>query len=316
MSNPNYIDRGGEYTFPPPCLAEGVQFYGFFVDADLNALQKMCDTYLNNPLGGKKRYVPAGPFIVMVFCSIEKFVSLTPPYSNRGWFDEQEMAVWIPLIDEIEKRMFWFFPYMWVNNPYAMAMGREIYGFPKELATFTIPPTADTADKFTMDTMVFPTYSPDTKVSTVRLIEITRSADGQKGYSPGAVWNDLESIGRDIVHILDDGLSLLGNAKMILDTLDDLIHWRMPMVFLKEFRSAATTTVAAYQSIVEAIPICTKLHSGGLLPYVYDVNITVCDSHPLRTDFGLPPTGLIRSTLGFWINFDFELPLGTETVIE
>ena len=57
--------------------------------------------------------------------------SAEPPDRDKGLFTEQEFAVWVPVI-EPKLGPFWLHPYMVVDNPYAMALGRELYGFPEE----------------------------------------------------------------------------------------------------------------------------------------------------------------------------------------
>jgi hypothetical protein len=315
MANPSFIPRGGEYSFPPPYRAENVQYYAWILDADLGALQDMCDRYLNAPLGGKRRYTPVGPFVMMVALKLDHLRSLTPPYDAMGMFVEKEMAVWVMIIDEVEKRMFWFIPYMWVDNGYAMVNGRELFGFPKQLGTFDIPATADKADLLTMETLVFKKFSPDTYATTIKLISIARTTEIQHEFTPGAIANDFGAMTKELLRLLGDEMSLLGNAKTLIREMDDLVHLNMPMVFIKEFRDATNTTGACFQSVVELVPNATKVHGWGLLPNVYAIDIELCDSHPIRTDCGLTPTGPIKSKLGFWLNFDMDIPLGTETII-
>ena len=41
MAMQTYIDRGGELVYQPPFLAEGVEYYGFILDADKGKLQEL-----------------------------------------------------------------------------------------------------------------------------------------------------------------------------------------------------------------------------------------------------------------------------------
>ena len=84
----NYIDRGGELVYQPPFAAAGVEYYGFILDADKGKLQELCDRYLNAPLGGGRRFVPAGGFVLLACCNLASLRSTTPPYNNFGNFVE------------------------------------------------------------------------------------------------------------------------------------------------------------------------------------------------------------------------------------
>ena len=83
--------------------------------------------------------------MLLAFCNLASLRSITPPYSNFGRFVERETAFWVLTIDKTKKRLYWFIPYIFVDNTYAMAMGRELYGFPKSVGTMGLPPSPDQA---------------------------------------------------------------------------------------------------------------------------------------------------------------------------
>lgn len=311
----SFIDHGGEYTFPPPYTTENVKFYGFILDADINALQALLDKHLNAPLRGKRRFVPVGPFVMLVALKLDHLKSTVSPYNEMGWFVEKEMATWIMVIDEVEKRMFWFINYMWVDNGYAMANGRELYGFPKQFASFEVPDSPATADAFSMEAYVFKTFGPDNAAENVNLINITKTDDVQHQFTPKAIAGDFQAMITEVLAILDDGMSLFANARTIIKTLDDLVHMRMPMAFIKEFRDAVIPEEACYMALVELVPQATKLHEWQILPNYYDIDIALVDSHPVRTDCGIAPTGTIRSKFGIYLDFDMTIPLATQTIL-
>lgn len=313
MSTPQYVVRGGELVFAPPFIADKVDYYGFILDADINKLTAVCDKYLNEPLG-ESRFTPAGPFVLLACCNLPSLRSSAAPYSDWGWFAEKEIAFWMLVIDKQTKRVYWLLPYIWVDNPYAMAMGRELYGFPKGIGTITLPASPDTPDEFAINTLVLPTFSANTEGIVAKLVEVKETSDKVTHSVSGAV-NDLESLVKEIVLLMGDGLSLLGNAKLMLDSLDDLLHLRIPMVFLKQFRDVITPTNAAFQSIVETMPFAKKFYSAKIYSNIFDVNIFPCDSHPIINELGLSTQGQLQSKVSFYINFDFEIGTGTETII-
>ena len=173
-----YIDRGGELVYAPPFVAEGVEYYGFILDADKSKLQQLCDRYLNAPIGGVRRFVPAGGFVLLACCNLASLRSITPPYSNFGRFIEREIAFWVLTIDKTKKRLYWFIPYIFVDNTYAMAMGRELYGFPKSMGTMGLPPSPDQAAELWLETLVVKKYPPLAKGEVVRLVQVRRAPAG------------------------------------------------------------------------------------------------------------------------------------------
>ena len=131
MTMQTYIDRGGELVYQPPFVSEEVEYYGFILDADKKKLQDLCDSYLNSAIGSAGRFVPAAGFVLLACCKLPSLRSISPPHSNFGRFVEHEVALWMLVIDKAKKRLYWMLPYIFVDNTFAMAMGRELYGFPK-----------------------------------------------------------------------------------------------------------------------------------------------------------------------------------------
>ena len=310
MANAQYIARGGEQVFRQPFLARGVRFYGFTVKADEARLQEaVCDPFLNAPTAGAEDFRPAGPYAVLVFCDLQSLASTTPPDSEKGWFREQEAAFWLLLIDHRRDRLVWFHPYIFVDNAYALSMGREVYGFPKSLGWFQIPGPDEPPDRFAMDALVLKDFTPDTQATRERLFDVTVAAEG-----PGhrhLDWSDGRNMVRNLVRLLSGGDSIVDNLRLTANLVDDLEEGRVPMIFLKQFRDVANPDLACYQSIVEAPCRMVNFGGGGLIHLDLDVIVHDVASHPIRRDLGLAE-GPLRPVLSFWCEFDFEISLGTE----
>jgi hypothetical protein len=308
MTKPLYIDRRGELVYQPPFVAKEVDYYGFILDADKNKLQELCDRYLNAPLGQPRRFVAAGSFVLLACCNLPHLQSKTAPYQNMGSFAEREVAFWVLIIDEEQERLYWFLPYIFVDDTYAMAMGRELYGFPKSIGTISIPKSPSNAEQFTLDTLVVAKYSAQAMGEISRLVEVAQASDVYTG--PSGVWHDFGGLVKEIVTVLDEGFGLLTDVKLFFHSLDDLVHLKIPMVFLKQARDIVEPSRAAYQSIVETTPFSPHMYEGRILASHYDVIVQQCDSHPICAELGLS-TGPQRSKMSFYVNFDFEIGLGT-----
>ena len=306
-----YIDRGGELVYEPPFLAEGVEYYGFILDADKSKLQDVCDRYLNGPIQASRRFVPVGNFVLLACCNLASLRSITPPYNNFGRFVELEVAFWVMTIDTEKKRLFWFLPYIFVDNTYAMAMGRELYGFPKSMGTISIPPSPEEAAELWLDTLVVKKYPPLAKGEITRLVQVRRAPTGDVYKGPTGIWHGLEDMVKDIVSFLDNQLNLFEDIRLLIRSMDDLLHLRIPMLFIKQIRDVVQPKQAAYQAIVETTPFSSQIHEGRILASNYDVIIEECDSHPICSELGMATTGALRPKVSFYVKFDFEIGLGT-----
>ena len=305
-----YIDRGGELVYQPPFVSEEVEYYGFILDADKGKLQELCDRYLNAATGDVRRFVPAGGFVPLACCNLPSLRSITPPHRNYGRFVEHEFAFWLLVIDKVRKRLHWFIPYIFVDNTFAMAMGRELYGFPKSMGAIKIPPSPEQATELWLETLVLKKHSPLSKAEVLRLVQVRQSPAKDIYSGPIGTWHDLGGLVREIVKFLDDELDLLEDIRLFIRSMDDLLNLRIPLLFLKQIRDVVETKEAAYQVIVETTAFSSRVHEGRIFGSNYDVIIEQCDSHPICTDFGMATTGALRSKINFYVKFDFEIGLG------
>jgi hypothetical protein len=311
MTMQTYIDRGGELVYQPPFVSDDVEYYGFILDADKIQLQELCDRYLNAAIGSARRFVPAGGFVLLACCNLPSLRSIAPPHSNFGRFVEREVAFWVLVIDKVKQRLFWFIPYIFVDNTYAMAMGRELYGFPKSMGTIGIPPSPEEAADFWLETLVLKKHSSLSKAAVLRLVQVRRAEAADLYSGPVGTWNELGGMVREIVTFLDNELDLFEDIRLLIRSMNDLLHLRIPMLFLKQFRDVVQPLKASYQAIVETTAFSSRVHEGRILGSNYDVLVERCDSHPICADFGMPAAGPLRSKISFYVNFDFQIGLGT-----
>lgn len=309
MAQAPYVNYGGSLRLMQPYLARQVGFYGFVLKGDVAALQKTCNERLNAPAGGAVRFEPAGPFVILAFNALRTLSSKNEPDSNKGTFSECECALWVPVVDRVQEKSYWFHPYIFVDNPFALALGREVYGFPKSLGVFDIPDAPDPTKSFSMQTWLLPRYRPEEQGRLAELVKVTPAAA-----APGTFWSRLENFEEfvgEIAGVLGEQSTVLGDAELALRTIDDLLRRRAPMVFLKQFPDAADPTMACYMSLVEAPSSMTEFHQGGLIRTQYEVDFTSCDSHPIARDIGFAE-GTVKPLLSFYVEFDFEIDGGVE----
>lgn len=314
MDASEYVDREGELVFAPPFKTDPVDFYGFILDADIDRLSAVCDKYLNAPLDrvcDNRRFVPAGGFVLVACIDIPKMYSSTKPYSDWGWFKEKEIGFWILVIDQDTKEMYWHMPYMWVDNPYAMAMGRELYGFPKGLGEIMLPGTPDKPDQFALNTLVLPVFSAQQEGVVERLVSIEKTS---RTVNHGAIIENFDTLLSQLFKLMREEEEI-GFAELVVNEWEDFLHKKMPMVFLKEFRDAADPANACYQSIVETKPSARNVQNLRIFDKAFDITIFPCASHPIVSDLGLKlnKNNKLTSNISFHTNFEFEIGTGTVT---
>ena len=327
---PLFIERGGMQQYPQPSILNDYQLYGFIVEGSLPHLQKLCDKYLNHPTQGKTNYQPVTNLVLVTFGKSSKLKSL--PLKNRGFFCETEVAIWVlTMIGKqigpffLVDRLAWFIPYIFVDNSYAMASGREIFGFPKEWGWFDFPDNPIEPEKLTIpekllvEAVVLKHFSPDTKGKREKIIEVFRTEKSQQNMLSNSR-SRLDEVFKDIAQILFEGDTIkIPSLELDLNILEYLNgDVEVPMVFLKQFRDIKYGKRACYQAIVEAPSELLTFRSGGLLSTGYEpsdlfqVKVNEFDSHPIVSELGLINKGDQIAKAAFWLDFDFKIKPGRE----
>jgi uncharacterized protein with NAD-binding domain and iron-sulfur cluster len=303
-----YVGYGGAQMLRPPYVAKNVSFYAFLVPAKMAVLQALLDNRLNLPSGREEHFEPAGPFVFFAFNKLDKMYSLNPPDRDKGWFSEQECAVWVRVVDRKRGRSMWFHPYIFVDNSYAMAIGREVYGFPKAIGWFRIPDKPEQASALSMETLTLPIFSPNTQGVRTELIRATKISSPE---NPLKRFETALEFSEEILGVLAAQQNLLSaRVESVVRSLVDLVERKEPMVFLKQFPAPDAPGTACYQAIVENDNQATALHGVALILGKWQIDIAAAASHPIAADLGLSGNSIL-SALQFWVNFDMTVGLGT-----
>jgi uncharacterized protein with NAD-binding domain and iron-sulfur cluster len=293
----------------------------FLFKADYKQLQALCDKYLNNPMGpdGPYRYLPLLPYAPLVYADMKVF-SLNESDRNVGWMREVDLSFWVLTVGlkrvgklYLPDHVAFFLPYLFVNNSYAIATGREVFGFQKTEGFFKTPPDIQHPE-FSVDSLAFKTLSPDTEGVIQPLLRMEKVA-GSQAADPAETWADRSQAGRAILRLLTGNeageVALEGLADKI--SLFDHLNINVPIVFLKQFRDIADTEKAAYQAIVKAPATLTEFHGGGLLLDRYQLVLNDLQSHPIAKTLGLQTEqGRIEAIAAAWLHIDFPMQEGVE----
>lgn len=317
---PDYVNSGvGLPVFRGPYMQQDAKLACFLFKAGHHELTGLCNKYLNEPMGQHPPYLYKPiPITILIYADM-KVSSLNEEDKNVGWMPEIDLSFWVPILGlkrvgdlYLPDHFAFFLPYLYVNNSYAIATGREVYGFRKTLGIFDSPDDIRNPE-LKVKTRAFKTFSQKTEGVIQPLMEMERV--GVQG-DPPEPWRDQNEAGQAITKLLagnDQGtVSVNGIADPI--NLFDHLNINVPIVFLKQFRDIANTSKAAYQAIVKAPATLTAFHGGGLLHGQYKLNIQQLESHPLAADLGLTAgdDGKYSPIAGAWLKIDFPMQEGVE----
>jgi hypothetical protein len=338
-----YVERGGEQTYRPPYSAEGVRFYSFLLEADPERLLAFLEKYVTVPSGGAVELAPAAPYVLLSFTDLKCLRSINPPDSSKGWTSEKEVSIFFLALDAKLQRLAWVCPYMFVDSGYAMASGREVYGFPKQIGWITLPQDGTQTSPLVLETMGIEHYSPESQQTRLRLIEV--ECPEAAGGKLESTWSGLSAMCWDIARLAigdaarvsvpaspsstGSGKGLLGrilralrflrrvivqgerDVTLALHIAEEVVNVKAPILLLKQFRSSDQPGKASYQAIIQAFGRVTAFRGGGVLPGEYRVIISDPESEGIRQDLGLA-SGALTPKLAFWADLDFHLDEGTE----
>ncbi|MBD2683571.1 MULTISPECIES: hypothetical protein [Nostoc] len=316
---PLYIERGGEQVLKPPFNFENASIHSFLLQAENDKLQFLCDRYLNKFTEDKLEYRPAMPYVFLVVTDVEKVYSLNQKDREMGWMPEIDVSFWILTIAMkrvagvmIPDRLVWFMPYLFVDSGYAMAGGREIYGYHKMIGQFNIPKLTENAALIKVDTIAFEHFHPDAKAKMQCLFEVRR-IDGEINNPHVKDWHSIDEASAQLNQMLAHRQGGITGA--LIESLSSLLKvfslQTVPVAFLKQFRDVTDYRRACYQAIVEADAKVTHFRAGGVLQGQYELMLNNFDSHPIAQELGLK-VGKQRVLDAFWFNYDFIMEAGTE----
>jgi hypothetical protein len=317
---PRFVQPGGSQTYPQPLDLKNCHLFSFVLEADAAALRKVCDTFLNDPVHGQVTYVPLASCAMLMVAMIGKISCVNLPPDQQFWLPETDIAFWVPVLKGktegglfVAESLQWFLPYVFVDNTWAVASGREIYGYPKAMSSFELP-SPDDPDHFRVDTLTVKAFGPDAEATWQRLIEVDRVGSPGGGLLSRTFHSLVEAGEAFLKAAIADRLLPIPGLGMLEELYEFVVHGTMPMVFLKQFRGARVGTNACYQAVVEAPAQITTFRSAGQIAADYQVTIHGFASHPIVADLGLAKMAMAATSdwsgkaLSAWYaDFDFQV---------
>lgn len=307
----NYVEHGGELSYPAPVVCEGGYFYNFFLKGNKESLMALCDRVFNTTSRGEAMYYPLTSVIMVTVGRIPKIYSGT---MNVGWSPEKQVIIWLMLAKVkkegsllIAERPVLFPVYTVVPDLYSLVSGREVFGFFKSYGWIDLPedPAVLNPASLSLDVFGLKTFGPEQEAQRWPLLEFTRVTGGE---ATGRTWSGLKELFRDVRPHLwgEEGPAVLPGLSFPVSLIEDFLHHSIPLVFLKQFRDVTADQHAAYQAIVEAPSPITNLHAELMGEYDFSLSETLA-SYPLAKDLGLMNQ---KALLCIKVRMDFSIGAG------
>jgi hypothetical protein len=303
-----YVEHGGLATFPGPISLVDTKMWAFLLDADAARLEAFCRKMFDEPSGGAVQVRPLAPVMLMSVVDIGHGQFIDVP--EMGWSSERELTFWIPAVRISEEdgrtvatRFDFVMPYLVLDNPVAIATGRENFGYMKQAGWIGLPGDAgQPADTLTVDLFATRTFGADSEEQRTRLLTLT-PVGPQASPAMAAIRSFADAVRALHGHLapaIDPGLGFT------LDSLGDLLAEHVPQLFLKQFRDIADGRNACYQAITEATGQITRFDA---LPHLveFDMALDPLDSSPIASEFGLAAQ---QRVLGVQITYDMIIQPG------
>lgn len=334
---PAYVERGGEICFRLPFRSCGARIHFFYVQGDESKLHRYLERTYNRPSGGVVKLRPAGPYVLVNFIKVSRLVSGEPDRALGG-VEELEASIWVPALRSAHgvDRVVWTVPYMFVDSGQALASGREVYGYPKQLGSPDIRELADgTPDELLLETLALARFGPDELAQKQRVLKVQRVGAHLPGRSAsvedlGRVTKRLKAVAPEPDEIVEfiRGVLEAGESDQAPDSrprsrtarvrdqfdlteitfrlYSDLVDSNLNMLLLKQFRSAVDPERACYQAILEVSHRLSGLDGWTLHRDQFDVTFDAVDSQHMQEELGVS-NGTQRAALAVSIDFEFEV---------
>lgn len=307
----------GDLELVPPFQFKKLQLQSYPLRADPARLQQIVDS-LNIAPPEVCEFRAVGS---RVFMQLAVYPFMQSEAQPDGWFKENELSFNILVL--CGKRVNGVFvadsaayhlPFVFVDTSFAIASGREVFGFPKAQSQMTFGAPGE-AEVVSVNTLALPIDRPTEGARMVQLVTLreTEKLHGLSGLVTEGL-GALEDVGRLLLG--PDGLADQGTTS-VMAMLKTLLRDRVGMVCLKQFRDAHQPDRACYQAVVRADFCIDRWVDASLLPGRFAVKILRDASFPIIEAFGLQTDaeGLIETDQAFSMTFDCTVTPGTNLYV-
>ena len=282
------VRRGQPEVCEPPWSCEAASMLMVVFDADQAHLQRMVDRVINGPLGRHRFTVAEASFWFSVqritgFCS-------TAAVSDGVRYDYGEVTFWVLVLDESGEQHF-VAPYVIHEPTVPTAIGRELFGFSKEIGFLDTSP-----DGSRHEVQVLGHMGAGTTATLQTVAVLKRTGDSPVAELAGLDLLDKANFKRGQDYFKS---APLGFAK--------LTTMNFPFLFLRQFAAPAGSGCDVQQVVrvpMVVDPGSSPMNADGQ----WQLALATLKSHPIAADLGVSP--IVTSTQSLQLNCTFELPAG------
>ena len=313
----DFVEWNGDWNKRQPARLGGTTLYLLPLRVqDPAALQAACHKRFRDATGGHVVVESLGPMVLLVCANFEKIHSLDPVHALEGYIREHDVGIFVPVrtsVDGTSRGIGVCIPYLYVDNPAAVIMGREIFGFPKLMASIGFEPGPL---RFSVDSLVFENQDPDELAMPRRILDVKRGPFFPFGgwipdWLAGLLYGDqtITSI-EGLANLVLDSLGLMAELGSLVSAFD-----HVDFVFLKQTRSPVDALKADSISIVDAPGSISNFQSAQLLlrPLFWPAIVDFHDyfSVDIAAELGLAAQHSVRTVF----RVDCDLEIGNSEVI-
>ena len=318
ISNPTYIDYSNDYIIPIPGAGDDTYLYCFPINGTYQNMLNIVNQRLNfSPLNQKVRYFPLSEKILLVFSDIKKGYTLDPNYEKYGFLEEKALQIFMPIVEctqdaynnWVAQRILFFIPYIFIDQPFSLSIGREVFGFEKSLANFEFPDSPEKANNFQLNAFGFkqfnkanPEFGKYHPLINIKKTDEKVEEGGWKTHTEA--WKHI----KQHLYTKNRNAEFSVGLPFIIHELKDLFNKTLPMIFLKQFRDIIDPTKACYQAITEGNGIVDEFLGGWFLGSEYEITIEDMASFPIANDLGLKSKIIVKNP--FWTHTNLRFDSG------
>ena len=315
---PTYSPELNDLELKPPYHFKNLTIRSFPLRADPIRLQQVVDRLNIAP----PEICEVRAISNLVFMQLAQYPYLESDPDPEGWFTENELGFAIPVAVGkrvagvfVPSHVAYYFAMFFVDNDFAIATGREVFGYPKVASELKFGAPGD-PQLLEVETLALPRLGSSERARRVKLVQVleTRRLTGLR-----ALLSEVSGLISELGDLTFGPAGLVDQASpgLFKELIQTFGRSEIGIVSLKQFRDAAEPDKACYQAVVLSAFKITAWHRRGLLSGEYGARIAREASMPIVDAFGLQvgADGLVATLQPFAMEFDCTLTVGTNLYV-
>ncbi|MEM7327716.1 MAG: acetoacetate decarboxylase family protein [Pseudomonadota bacterium] len=252
---PKYIDPALKAFGLPPYIGEDALLQGGWIESSQGAIQSYLDRSVNRVAPQHFRAKAVLSSLLMTSLFVKKMRSGHPTGRVWGFVPEADISIWAlayagPLDHSQDWRLYWVPIYMFVDDPAAVAGGREIFGFPKMFGTISREDNDPSDYGLSVSVAAFKEFGADVEAEQVEILKIDPQIHGSTETTLERVMSGLDDdpVEAEIQHLM---------TSLSPPQVD------FPILQIKQFPSIRNADFATYQAIVSVNMTSQRVHGLG-----------------------------------------------------